>query len=547
MIVRENPSRNETIQQEFNKFGIGEFEDLPGQHTITLLDWQQEASLDLLTQLSGSGFYRNLMGQPNPIGQVPNTNDIPYMMTRSYVGGDVGPIPYFSGIINGLGRHIDVPYIQTRLTTFTVEEGMVYRFRLIGAQGLYAYKFSIDGHKLTVIATDGFLVEPVDEVDFIIIHTGERYDFLLNATQPGGLENYWIRAETLEIIPPSPGSTPPYQSLGHVAEAILHYGQPDDAAIPSSQYQQIEASSPTRQCQETDTCKAVNCPFEEFHPSYYIECVNVDQLRLLEETPSSSVPNNVVSLPITEHRIFFNFNFEGRSLTSSINGRNFILPPAPPQTQEEDFIEQAEVCDLNEACNPSSTSSCTCVHMRNIPYRETIQFVFSAIGNGRFNNSHPIHLHGHSFQVAHIGYPQYNSTGMIQDPNREIFCEDTNCTERDCDPDMCTQPTGWANGAGPNISINAKTVRKDTVIVPAGGYVIISFISDNPGYWFLHCHIEVHQLEGMAVIINEAQDRQRDPPASILMNKCGNNDALRLLSSPILLLVASVVVYVILG
>ena len=29
--------------------------------------------------------------------------------------------------------------------------------------------------------------------------------------------------------------------------------------------------------------------------------------------------------------------------------------------------------------------------------------------------------------------------------------------------------------------------RKDTVIVPFGGYTVIRFIVDNPGWWFLHC------------------------------------------------------------
>lgn len=541
LIIRENSSREETIRQELNRFGIGQFEDLPNQHTLTLLDWQQEASLDLFTQLSTSGFYTDI-----PIGQVPNPADTPYDETKSYDGSGVGSVPYFSGIINGLGRHIDVSYIQTRLSTFTVENGMMYRFRLIGAQGVYAYRFSIDGHKLIVLATDGFLVEPICEVDYIIIHTGERYDFLLNATQPGDLENYWITAETLEIKH-SQNCT----SMGHVAEAILHYGQPDDPPISSLEYEAIKPDSPTYQC-KNDGCKAVNCPFENFPRFCNISCTNIDQLRLLEATPSDSVPSNEVSWP-AEHRIFFNFNFEGLGEGSSINGRKFILPPAPPQTQPTDFMEQAEQCDIEKSCNPH-TSDCTCVHVRSIPYKETIQFIFSSIGKSA--NSHPIHLHGHSFQVAHIGYPEYNeTTGMIQEHNREIKCNDMDCraTDSECVPERCTQPTGWVNGNGPTFSINNKTVRKDTVIVPAGGYVIISFISDNPGYWFLHCHIEVHQLEGMAVIINEAENMQEDAPASILQNQCGNNNmiddnnALCLLPSSILLLVASVLVYIVIG
>ena len=78
----------------------------------------------------------------------------------------------------------------------------------------------------------------------------------------------------------------------------------------------------------------------------------------------------------------------------------------------------------------------------------------------------------------------------------------------------------WANGGPPEgIAINAKTVRKDTVQVPAGGYVVVNYLSDNPGYWFLHCHNELHQLQGMALIVKEG-DYQKNHPKT--MNKCGD-------------------------
>lgn len=512
LIVRESPSRMQTIREELEAFSVGEFRDLPGEHTLTLLDWQQEASLDLFTQINaGIGFYPG-----NPIGEVPNVNIYPrYNSTFSYDRGDVGPVPYFSGIINGLGRHEDVPYIKTRLSVFTVEEGNLYRFRLVGAQGLYPYKFSIDGHKLILLATDGYLIEPVRNVDFIIIHTGERYDFLLNATQPRGLENYWIRAQTTEIE--SDDGLPPYQSAEHLAEAILHYRQPGDGNkpdIPSSEYEAIKNQSPVRQCNASNQCKAANCPFRYFHPSYYTDCVNVDQFRLLEETPAHLVPENQPSCP--ECEIIFNFNFEGEGETSAINGRNFLLPSAPPQTQPDNFYDHNTICDTSINCNPS-TLDCTCVHERTIPYMKTIHFVLSAVGV--YANSHPVHLHGHSFQVAHIGYPDYdNATGFIVNHSRDIMCEEAGCMAP-CIPERCTRPR-WA--MRPDISITGKTIRKDTVIVPAGGYVVISFISDNPGYWFMHCHIEVHQLEGMALIINEAENQQNPPPDG--MNVCGNFD-----------------------
>ena len=328
-----------------------------------------------------------------------------YLPTSSYDNGDVGPVPYYSGLINGKGRHSSVSYNKTRLSVFTVQTGNRYRFQLVGAQGLYAYKFSIDGHKLTVVATDGYWINPIRDVDFIIIHTGERYDFFLDATKTSG-ENYWMHAETLEIN--KTGGGPPYESLGHVAEDILHYKQYDnELEIPSTKYETIKRQSPRIHCTQSNPCKAVNCPFKDFHPSYNIQCVNVQNMTLLEPAPYNEVPSSYPHPGCPKCTQFINFNFEGDSETSSVNGRNFILPSFPPQTQNVSFQKNDIKCDLTSDCNPS-TLECLCVHVIDIPKDKTIQLVLSAIG--KWTNSHPIHLHGHSFQVAHIGYPEYNNT-----------------------------------------------------------------------------------------------------------------------------------------
>lgn len=522
LIVKERPAKLKAIKDilKTEQYGVNDFEDLPEKHTITLLDWQHEASLDIFSQLhAGLGFHPGV-----PTGELPPSDMYSrYNSTRSFEEGEVGPVPYFSGLINGKGRHNDVPYTKTRLSVFPVEEGKRYRFRLIGAQSLYAYKFSIDGHKLIVVNTDGYWIEPVKEVDFIIIHTGERYDFILDANTPK-FGNYWIRAETLEIDRSSNCGKPPYNSLGHVAEAILQYTQKDSLGSPpdieSTEYENIKSNSMRPICTSSHKCKAVNCPFEKFHDSYHTECTNVHELRLLEETPSHQLPDSYPPTNCPECLRFINFNFEGDSETSAVNGRNFILPPAPPQTQNKEFQEQAVQCDLETNCNPA-TLDCVCTQVIDIPYKKTIQFVLTAIGS--YHNAHPIHLHGHTFHVVHIGYPSYNTTtGFIQDHNNDINCADT-CPDppNGCDDERCTEPS-WTNDQPPNIRIDNKTIRKDTVIIPAGGYAVINFISDNPGYWFLHCHIEVHQLEGMALIVNEAFDEQQNLEIPGWLNKCGD-------------------------
>jgi FtsP/CotA-like multicopper oxidase with cupredoxin domain len=67
--------------------------------------------------------------------------------------------------------------------------------------------------------------------------------------------------------------------------------------------------------------------------------------------------------------------------------------------------------------------------------------------------SHPMHLHGHSFQV---------------------------------------------------IDINGKSLNgalRDTVLVPPKTRVTVAFDANNPGTWYLHCHILWHLAAGMAVLV----------------------------------------------
>jgi hypothetical protein len=45
--------------------------------------------------------------------------------------------------------------------------------------------------------------------------------------------------------------------------------------------------------------------------------------------------------------------------------------------------------------------------------------------------------------------------------------------------------------------------RRDVVLLPRDGFVIIAFKADNPGSWLLHCHIARHASEGLALQILE--------------------------------------------
>ena len=503
LVVRESAERRDALQMAL---GISSIIDDPGSQTLSLHEWDSLPNLNRYTLVKGDiGFFpeKPLGDIPVPLSeqQGPDT----YGKFEDTFGPDglsVGDIPFFSGLINGKGRHSDVPFERTRLEVFTVEQGGVYRFRLVGAQSQYAYKFSIDEHNITVISTDGSLIEPV-EAQFLILHTGERYDFILKANKPReGVNDYWIRAETLEV---DLDGGLPFPSTGHLAEGILHYGP--SPAPRSTMYQAIKnASVPfnpdTCRAMGPEGCVAVNCPFRAFHSSYYIgRCVNAHELRLLWPTPSEELPSANIDPNCEDCELFFNIGSD----SDSINGRNFQPPPVPLQTQGEAILQE-DFCDVETPCESADGGeACSCIHVRRISsFNKTIRFVLSSVGNEVPEGegfSHPMHLHGHHFHVLDIGYgTYYPSNKTLQRRNQDINCPDP----------FCSLPA-W-RGTPPTFTIDPKTVRKDTVIVPGGGYVVIQFRSDNPGFWFMHCHIIADLLEGMAVVINEVESRHNPAP-----------------------------------
>ncbi|KAJ3995097.1 laccase [Lentinula boryana] len=86
-------------------------------------------------------------------------------------------------------------------------------------------------------------------------------------------------------------------------------------------------------------------------------------------------------------------------------------------------------------------------------------YEINLIGGTAPGGPHPFHLHGHNFDVIKsFDSPEYN----FQNP-----------------------------------------ARRDTTPVAAGQMTTIRFVTDNPGPWFLHCHIDFHLAAGLAVVMAE--------------------------------------------
>lgn len=75
-------------------------------------------------------------------------------------------------LINGVGRSLDPSSASIPLAVVNVQQNRTYRFRLISLSCDANFRFSIDGHNLTVIEADGESTVPTEPVDGIQIFAG---------------------------------------------------------------------------------------------------------------------------------------------------------------------------------------------------------------------------------------------------------------------------------------------------------------------------------------------------------------------------------------
>ncbi|PSN65113.1 hypothetical protein BS50DRAFT_575190 [Corynespora cassiicola Philippines] len=121
--------------------------------------------------------------------------------------------------------------------------------------------------------------------------------------------------------------------------------------------------------------------------------------------------------------------------------------------------------------------------VENYNYTIPEEFVYMAInnaGNGtpdRPGGFHPMHLHGHDVAVIKTG------DGLF-DPSNPGFNLDN-------------------------------PPRRDVVMLPTAGHLVIAFKPDNPGVWLLHCHIAWHAGSGLALQVLERQDIITDSNGSL--------------------------------
>ncbi|XP_013180731.1 PREDICTED: laccase-2-like [Papilio xuthus] len=361
-------------------------------------------------------------------------------------------------LINGKGRSSE--YSNAPITTFAVENGKRYRFRLMygGGSKSCPIKFSVDDHVLKIIALDGSSIKPV-EVDAITFARGERVDFVVDANKASGVYKMRVVAEKSC-----------QENLEGVAELV---------------YKTLDRKT----LQKTN--KNINLPVNRELTTVNSDRCASDKVLCLNEIHSAGKFPAKLAAAIDEV-IYVPFNYSTRQISAKrveswgqTDGFRFTYPASPLLTQGSDVASEA-------ICARGSNDD-ECVHIKNIPLRSTVELVMFDQGG---ESDHIFHLHGYNFYV--VGIREFNTSidkQQIKEMNEKgtLFIS-TNLI----DP-----------------------VIKDTIVIPKFGVVALRFEADNPGYWMMRDERSAHWTRGLDFVlkVGEESDFVQAPPD---FPKCGS-------------------------
>lgn len=394
-----------------------------------------------------------------------------------------------------------------------VKPGKTYLLRLINAALNDELFFSVANHTLTVVDADAVYVKPFN-TSILLITPGQTTNVLLK-TKPN------FPNATFLIL-----TRPYFTGIGTLdnttGAAILEYEHPLSSTSTASSIKTLPLFKPS--LPPINATKFVNV-------TQFVQNL-ANKYRSLASTKfPANVPRTV------DRRFFFTVGLgthpcaknstcqgpNGQRFAASINNVSFVLPSvAMLQSHffgqsnvlyKTDFPTQPTVQFNYTGTAPNNTNVSNGTRAVVLPFNTSVELVLQDTSILAIE-SHPLHLHGFNFFIVGQGFGNFDQT---KDPAKFNLV----------DP-----------------------VERNTVGVPAGGWVAIRFLADNPGpnsqsnniiyylssdhiidylfsmfsgVWFMHCHLEIHTSWGlrMAWIVQDgSQPNQKLPPPPSDLPKC---------------------------
>ncbi|KAL5709328.1 laccase [Ranunculus cassubicifolius] len=337
--------------------------------------------------------------------------------------------------------------------TFKIDvvRGKTYLLRIINAALNNQLFFKLAGHRLTVVSIDSSYTEPYD-TDVIVVAPGQTTDALFTANQRSG--NYYMAASPYSSAPALPFAN-------GTTTAIVHYIGSSSSSTPLLPVQPAFNDTPTAHRFFSNLTSLTSGP-------HWTSCPrNIDHSLFITiglGLTNCGSSNNCSNPFGSQYRFAASINNVSLELPTRLSlleafyfGVNGIyttdFPSRPP------IVFDYTNTLLSNSIPLLLTTKAT--RITKLKYNSTVEIVFQNTALITIEN-HPMHLHGFDFYVLAQGFGNFNRTRDSRKFNL----------------------------------INPQ--ERNTIAVPVGGWAVIRFTANNPGVWFMHCHLDVHLPWGLA-------------------------------------------------
>ncbi|XP_042513951.1 laccase-7-like [Macadamia integrifolia] len=386
----------------------------------------------------------------------------------------LGAAPNVSNAFTINGQPGDLYPCSTKHThKLKVVSGKTYLLRIINAALNNQLFFKIADHNFTVVGVDATYTEPY-YTDVVVIAPGQTTDILFKADRAPG--TYYMAAH-------------PYASASGVSfdntttTGIIQY---EGATSSVPQMPILPPFNDTSTAHEFYS----NLTSLKQGPHWIHMPQHIDEHMFITEGLGLSPCGNNATCA----------GPNGLRLSASMNNASFQLPSKLSLLEAhynkvsgiytEDFPSKPPM--VFDYTNTSLGSNMTLLltekatRVKKLKFNATVQIVLQNTALLGIEN-HPIHLHGFNFFVLAQGFGNYN---RIKDARKFNL-------------------------------INPQ--QRNTIAVPAGGWAVIRFQANNPGVWFMHCHLDVHLPWGLAtafVVENGPTLSSTLPPPPLDLPQC---------------------------
>ena len=381
------------------------------------------------------------------------------------------PVPP-SALINGRNvrncsalpsRHCDSSQLSNALFSLSWETNT--RLRVINVGAFAEFALQIDEHEVLVTEVDGTDVAP-QSIHRLNINPAQRYSIVVSP--PKDAENkglYWIRARMITHC-----FAYEEPELQEEVRGVLSYHSPRRS----------------REASRTEENSQLVPDSKDWPDIIDVECrdLNTSQLSpvVAMAAPAINFQHTLhlrSSFQIRDWRLARGYlNESSFRINGSLPLLHTLLSQPPSPALESPGSSSAEL--LHTGAGNGILDTPLIAPGPQLTYQTaSTDTVITVLIQNLDDGTHPFHLHGYKFFVLDQGHG-YPPASLL---------------ERDS-----TQKEHFSL---------ENPLRRDTASVEAYGWLLISFVADNPGVWAFHCHIGWHTEAGLMMVFATGVEAMR--------------------------------------